>query len=417
MNKFQILTRQIALYLLKATYFTLLLFKKLFDKKTILLVSKEQIKSYSVTPAFQVGILVLTFILGGIFAKSLQYNTEIAQKSVEISDLKKANEKFEDQVDALNANLKDINDYFKSVSGYNPQERTADKIEQKIKDLFGDLNLNDGDKTVAGKIADSTMLIDEIKGSAVKRINDLEEKLSIAGVTLVDNKAILISKNSKKVSDENGDVISLNDQKDLEASRGGPFRRLGSGFAASATSQIFNLNRDQISVKEELKYLINLEKFINFAPLATPIKNYYVSSPFGGRPDPFTRSSARHEGIDMAGIAGSKIFSPSQGKVIFAGKFGGYGNAVIIDHGYGFTTRYGHLSKIHVNEGDVVSKSQIIATQGSTGRSTGPHLHYEIRYKNLPLNPKKFLLAGQEIFNHKQDMEVKETANLANTDF
>ena len=129
------------------------------------------------------------------------------------------------------------------------------------------------------------------------------------------------------------------------------------------------------------------------------MKNYYVSSIFGKRVDPIKRVFAKHNGMDFAGKSGEKIISPSAGRVIFAGKFSSYGNTLIIDHGYGLTTRYGHLSRINVGVGDDVKKEQVIATQGTTGRSTGPHLHYEVRYNNVPLNPKKFLQAGQEIFN------------------
>ncbi len=399
MNKFQIFIRQILIYALKASHFTLVLLKRMFDKKTILLVSKEQIKSYSITPASQVGLLLVAFWLGTIFAKSLRYNSAIEEKSVEISDLKKVNQEFENQVESLNSNLQDINQYFKSISGYNNNQDDSDKrIDEKLKDLFGNLNLNSEDKEIATKIADANLVIDDIRNSAVKRISDLEQKLAIADVALVDNKAI-IRRGPPKNTDTSQKVVSLNNQDELAAKQGGPFKELGQGLISDGKSKIFNFNQDSSSIKNEIKYLANLERFIHFAPLSAPLKNYYVSSIFGGRSDPFRHVSARHEGMDLVGSNGAKIMSPSAGKIIFAGKFSSYGNAIIIDHGYGFTTRYGHLSQIHVHQGESVKKAQIIATQGSTGRSTGQHLHYEVRYKNVPLNPKKFLQAGQEIFN------------------
>ena len=105
-----------------------------------------------------------------------------------------------------------------------------------------------------------------------------------------------------------------------------------------------------------------------------------------------------HQGIDFVGSKGQEIISPSTGKIIRAGRFYDYGNIVEIDHGYGITSRYGHLSKVLVEKGQVVNKGDVIGLQGSTGRSTGEHLHYEIRHKNRALNPYKFIKAGQTFF-------------------
>ena len=129
------------------------------------------------------------------------------------------------------------------------------------------------------------------------------------------------------------------------------------------------------------------------------MENYYVSSSFGHRIDPIKKVKAKHNGMDFVGYKGEQIISPSKGRVKLAGKLGSYGNTVIIDHGYGITTRYGHLSKIKVKKGDYVEKGDVIAIQGTSGRSTGDHLHYEIRYNKKPLNPRRFLKSGQEIFH------------------
>ncbi len=402
MNKFQIFTSQILVYALRVSHFIVILLKRIFGKKTILLVSKQQIKSYSIGPIAQITFLFILLWLGSIFTRSLRYNSMIEKKSVEISDLKKANQQFEDKVESLNTNLQKINLYFKSISGYNngPEKlEGADQtsIDQKVQDLFGNLNLNSQDQQIAAKIADSSLILDNIKGTAIQRINSLEQKLSIAGISLINNKVIL-----RRGSDnnENQNVVSLNGKGELSKRQGGPFKEFRKNIDSFSGSKIFSFGTDSSSgIKNEIEYLANLEKFIHFAPLASPMKNYYVSSVFGKRVDPIKGIFAKHNGMDFAGQNGAKILSPSAGKVIFAGKFGSYGNTLIIDHGYGFTTRYGHLSRINVRAGDNVKKAQIIAAQGSTGRSTGQHLHYEVRYNNTPLNPKKFLQAGQEIFN------------------
>ena len=102
-----------------------------------------------------------------------------------------------------------------------------------------------------------------------------------------------------------------------------------------------------------------------------------------------------HKGLDIAAPRGTSIYAPGAGTVIFAGRKHGYGNVVIIDHGYGYTTLYGHCSKLLVDEGAQVSRGDVIALVGSTGRSTGPHLHYEVRLNGVHLNPQRFLIYPQ----------------------
>ena len=119
-----------------------------------------------------------------------------------------------------------------------------------------------------------------------------------------------------------------------------------------------------------------------------------MSSPFGVRTDPFLGRPAMHTGIDLRGDIGEPAHATAAGKVTIAGWDGGYGNMVEIDHGNGLATRYGHLSEIDVKVGQIVRIGQVIGKIGSTGRSTGPHLHYETRINGEPVDPQKFLRAG-----------------------
>jgi murein DD-endopeptidase MepM/ murein hydrolase activator NlpD len=119
-----------------------------------------------------------------------------------------------------------------------------------------------------------------------------------------------------------------------------------------------------------------------------------MSSPFGMRMDPFLGGPAIHTGIDLRGDTGDPVRVTANGRVTRAGWAGGYGNMVEVDHGNGLSTRYGHMSKIEVKVGDRVKIGQTIGRIGSTGRSTGPHLHYETRIDDKPVNPQKFLRAG-----------------------
>lgn len=122
-----------------------------------------------------------------------------------------------------------------------------------------------------------------------------------------------------------------------------------------------------------------------------PIRKGWLSSKYGKRTDPFTGRVAWHEGVDFAGKDGSDIIAVAAGVVTWAGPRYGYGLLVEVDHGGGYTTRYAHNKKALVKPGDIVGKGQTLALMGSSGRSTGPHVHYEVRYKGRAMNPSKFI--------------------------
>lgn len=126
-------------------------------------------------------------------------------------------------------------------------------------------------------------------------------------------------------------------------------------------------------------------------PSAIPVETGWVSSDFGIRIDPFTGKKNFHEGIDFPAKPGTPIKAAAGGVVVFSGYHSGYGNMVAIDHGNALVSRYAHASRLLVDVGQVVLKGQKIAEIGSTGRSTGPHLHFEIRHNGIPLNPSRFL--------------------------
>lgn len=133
-----------------------------------------------------------------------------------------------------------------------------------------------------------------------------------------------------------------------------------------------------------------LRRLDEMLPLGKPV-NSRITSNYGTRQDPFTGKSKKHRGIDFAGKIGTELLAVAPGRVVSAGERVGYGTTVEIDHGLGFTTLYAHLSQILVSRGDWVRPGTVIGLAGSSGRSTGPHLHYEIRYKGTPFDPTKFI--------------------------
>ncbi|MBQ5700404.1 MAG: peptidoglycan DD-metalloendopeptidase family protein [Alphaproteobacteria bacterium] len=133
-----------------------------------------------------------------------------------------------------------------------------------------------------------------------------------------------------------------------------------------------------------------LRRLNEILPLGKPV-NSRITSHYGTRKDPFTGKPKKHRGIDFSGKIGTELMAVAPGRVVSAGERVGYGTTVEIDHGLGFTTLYAHLSQILVSRGDWVRPGTVIGLAGSSGRSTGPHLHYEIRYKGTPFDPTKFV--------------------------
>lgn len=136
-------------------------------------------------------------------------------------------------------------------------------------------------------------------------------------------------------------------------------------------------------------------------PSVQPVANLRFTSNFGIRNDPFRNTAAMHAGVDIPGPTGTPIYATADGIVAHADRKGGYGNLIEINHGKGIATRYGHLSQIMVGNGVRVVRGQMIGLMGSTGRSTGPHLHYEVRMDGHAVNPVPFLTTADYLLAAK----------------
>jgi murein DD-endopeptidase MepM/ murein hydrolase activator NlpD len=146
---------------------------------------------------------------------------------------------------------------------------------------------------------------------------------------------------------------------------------------------------DHLDVLESQLFDAQIKK--KLMPTVQPIVGTYNASSFGWRPDPITGQNALHEGVDFIADIGTPIYSAAGGVVVFAEMHPQYGNLVEIDHGNDFTTRYAHASRLLVKAGDLIQRGKKIAEVGNTGRSTGPHLHFEVRFKGVAQNPTRFL--------------------------
>ncbi len=182
-----------------------------------------------------------------------------------------------------------------------------------------------------------------------------------------------------------------------DPAEGGPEAK---GPVQHTSTQDFMAQLDQLAAQvqdreQKLGVLENLlmSRNVQLAaqPNGPPVADGYVSSLFGMRIDPFDGELSMHSGMDFAGTEGESVEAVAAGVVTWAGERSGYGNLVEIDHGNGYATRYGHNESILVHVGQIVKKGEEIALMGSTGRSTGPHVHFEVLYNGVAVNPARFV--------------------------
>lgn len=220
-------------------------------------------------------------------------------------------------------------------------------------------------------------------GSALDRVEQLDQKLR--AVTLLSDP----ERNLAVGPLEEPSTAAINSSDKVFAGLATPEK------PAALTAKLDKLSaeaaRQEQSLQELQAYFQDQKSLLASTPSVWPVRGL-VTSDFGVRMDPYTADRVLHAGLDIAGPVGKDVVAPSDGVVVFAGNEGGYGNVLVVDHGYGIKTRFGHLASIKVKPGERVQRGQIVAALGNTGRSTGPHLHYEVRVNGVPQNPRKFIL-------------------------
>ncbi|MCL2537967.1 MAG: peptidoglycan DD-metalloendopeptidase family protein [Alphaproteobacteria bacterium] len=232
-----------------------------------------------------------------------------------------------------------------------------------------------------------------------KALEDGMIAIGDANTQIIERVSKLTKENTDVLSRElrkiNNTLTSLGLSEKLLAARALQTSNIVVGAAVQPMA--FNPNTDPkyLELAEKIELWHGLSRAHSMLPLGAPVTNPRITSPFGKREDPIDGGPGVHRGIDFAGSVGTPLLAVAPGRVTFVGERSGYGKTVEIDHGLGFTTLYAHLSKISVDRGDIVKSRQIIGLGGNSGRSTGPHLHYEIRYNDNPFNPYGFVKGGQ----------------------
>ena len=202
--------------------------------------------------------------------------------------------------------------------------------------------------------------------------------------------------------------LQLNPDSVLRNSRdqamGGPLEGLSTDADGSVDPRFQRLG-------QSMARMAALEQALEGVPQFAPARKDLISSGFGYRSDPFNGSAAMHKGLDFRGAIGTPIYAAAKGRVSFVGRKGGYGLTVEISHGNGLMTRYAHMSKFDARIGQTVAPGDVIGAIGSTGRSTGPHLHFEVRINNRAVNPRTFLETAPHVLE-----EIRRAPQLAHAD-
>ena len=385
--------------------------KKIFRTRTLIIISEQKVDHVPLSGIMQILILIgffgffsgVSYITGSYMtARSVikDKDQKIVANNIEKVRINEEMNLLKHDLIKLSQNGKDLTSYSQFIAD---QQFTAENDDSfSLTPLSNESIFSTGGNKLADKVAFLEKRISEIKNEneklvlairerTDKKISDFEDIIAMTGLNTEKLERMAKSgKSHENIADETS-ISPINDKTSQEKTsqddkgKGGPFIP-DSSFNASEQEILANVDK-----------MVLLHGIIEKLPLAKPIDEAQLMSPFGRRLDPFNGRWAMHPGLDMAGATGSKIYSTNDGVIVFAGRKPAYGNVVDVQHKFGIVTRYAHLSKIVVKEGQKISKGQQVGVQGSTGRSTGQHLHYEVRVNDSPINPIKFLNAGEYV--------------------
>ena len=384
--------------------------KPIFSNKEIIFRSSGRAKVFNISSRLQVFVLMLLIGVGLWSAYSYYlYNMSDEIISTKDKELDEARDALVDLMTDFVAVHRNVSSMFSEVNEeqlkneteLNRYKQQASVVEEKIRQI------TDNEEWIESKDIENQVTVREAllqRDRALSERNELINKIIAleASVRLLENSEIEILNQVEKISSKEMEKIKealseinksmkkqnkyfnplANSKKD---STGGKFEadipEVENENLSKKMQEVFGIINDVAYYKEVMKSV----------PVGKPVWSYWLSSPFGKRSDPFNKKSAAHKGVDLASNKGNKIKTMAKGKVLRSDWNGGYGNYIEIDHGNGFKTKYAHLNKSYVKKGQYVEQGDAIGEVGSSGRSTGPHLHYEVLFNGVPVDPMTFM--------------------------
>lgn len=329
-----------------------------------------------------------------------QINTVEKQKNQYLQELEELDRKIEEtntQLETLQVQLNQIQqNYDQTQKALEQAQNMLKKEEALYKERVRAMYIN-GPTGYLEVLLDSTDFSDFISRlDMIQRVIDYDNNL----LDEMKSNRDAIEAQKQKLLDQKAQLLSTKNQIDLrkkelknqETDRSLLVQRL-EAQKEELEAALDEFEQESVEIGNMIKKLQAKSKLTyNGGVFAWPAPEYTrISDPYGWRIHPILKTKKFHSGVDIATPMGSKIVAAADGEVIFAGVYGGYGNAIIIDHGSGLSTLYGHNSKLLVKVGDKVVKGQQIAEAGSTGLSTGSHLHFEVRKDGTPVDPMPYL--------------------------
>jgi len=413
----------------------------LFPFRQIVFRSEGNVKCLNLTSRLQGAVSAVILVIGGWVAFSsasvMLHEIQLAQKDAQIADVRVA----------YRSLLGEVADYQKRFSGVvsNLEENHAlmiklagqnNKLQEDLKSLGSTRQARADVEATRIAMQDDLNSVESQMQSLAERNFTLKDDMTTIETDLQDaltqrNTALLESTQMRRdikvlenqlvslEEKENATVERLTGQtdnhistmenlvelagldvedlmagdEDLVAGQGGPFIEFKADGRPGG-----RLKAKLQNLENRLAYSESLQTVIKKLPLAVPMHGYYITSTFGKRRDPVNRRWAMHYGLDFGSTPRSPIYVTSPGKVTFAGWKGNFGKMVEVDHGAGIKTRYAHMSKLVVKKGQMVQFGDKIGVIGSTGRSTGNHLHYEVLFRDKGLDPMQLIKAGRHVF-------------------
>lgn len=353
-----------------------------FPDREFFMRSQGQVRFIKISSRFQIGLaaaIVAAFLLwaGSMAAMAIsQYASRanrlaLLEREAEVATSESRLSAYRDNIDAIADDL----------------QRRQSFIEEMVDTLPADAKEHE---TVSNSSDETSKTVEKVSASipeagALARIEARQiafvEKLTL----YADRRAARAASAIRK--------LGLDPNRMLQSARdaqGGPLQLLSTGSDGSIDPRFERLGLS-------LARMEALERSLDGIPQVLPASISMISSGFGYRRDPFTGGGAMHAGLDFRGPIGAPIYAAAKGHISFAGRKAGYGNCIEISHGNGLLTRYAHMSRFSATVGQRVAAGDVIGAIGNTGRSTGPHLHFEVRINDHAVNPRPFLEAAPHV--------------------
>lgn len=320
---------------------------------------KGTTRKFVVSAAWLKAGLALTIITSVIGAACVVDYVGLLAQSIENRRLRAENTQLKQQFQVVEGKLNALETGLERVKGFVTKLRLITNVEAEDRTL----------KLAIGPLPRSGQSVDAEFGG--------EREPAMAGGVMVPESDAVFAQ--KQPTDETQGELAVEGQRDYAS------------LAIRIDKAVQETGVREQGILELWETLSERQSLLAATPSIRPVRGWFTSK-FGYRISPFTGRPVMHNGLDLAASPGTPIVAPADGVVSFAGYDPGYGKLVSIDHGYGVITRYGHTSQIYVEVGQKVRRRDVIAAVGTTGRSTGPHLHYEVRVNNVPVDPKNYVL-------------------------